>query len=84
MSSVDLSLQNLLIKTNDTDIVGNLSTKFIGNFPRTNATIRFSIIDIDKSSFPVLSQTFDYAMSLFDGMKNDDYLNKFIPIRKIN
>ncbi len=84
MSSVDLSLQNLLIKTNDTDIVGNLSTKFIGNFPRTNATIRFSIIDIDKSSFPVLSQTFDYAMSLFDGMKDEDYLNKFIPIRKIN
>jgi len=84
MSSVDLSLQNLLIKTSDTDIVGNLSTKFIGNSPRTNATIRFSTIDIDKGNFPALSQAFNYAMSLFDGMKEENYLGKFIPIRKIS
>ncbi|MDP5020849.1 MAG: hypothetical protein NWP91_03860, partial [Rickettsiaceae bacterium] len=84
MSSVDLSLQNLLIKTNDTDIAGNLSTKFIGNSPRTNATIRFSVVDLDKGSFPALSQAFNYAMSLFDGMKEEGYLGKFIPIRKIS
>jgi hypothetical protein len=84
MSSVDLSLQNLLIKTSDTDIAGNLSTKFIGNSPRTNATIRFSTIDIDKGSFPALSQAFNYGMSLFDGMKEENYLGKFILIRRIS
>ncbi len=84
MSSVDLSLQNLLIKTNDTDLIGNISTKFIGNSPRTNASIKFSSIDVDKGNFPALSQAFDYGMSLFDGMKKDDYLRKFIPIRKIS
>ena len=84
MSSVALSLQNLLIKTNETDLVGNLSTKFIGNSPRTNATIRFSSIDVDKGNFPALSQAFNYAMSLFEGMKREDYLSKFIPIRKIS
>ena len=84
MSSVDLSLQNLLIKTDDTDLMGNISTKFIGNSSRTNASIKFSSIDVDKGNFPALSQAFDYGMSLFDGMKKDDYLSKFIPIRKIS
>lgn len=84
MSSVDASLQNLLIKTADTDLMGSISTKYIGDSPRTNATIRFSSVDIDQKNFPAISQVFNYAISLFDGMQNEDYLNRFIPIRKIN
>lgn len=83
LSSVDLSLQNVLVKTFDTEIIGNLSTKFIGNSPRTNANIKFSSVDIDKGSLPALTQGFDYVVSLTNGMKEEGYLSKFIPIRKI-
>jgi hypothetical protein len=84
MSSVDISLQNLLIKTKDTDLMGSISTKYIGDSPRTNATFRISEVNIDQKNFPAISQVFEYAIGLFDGMKNNDYLNRFIPIRKIN
>lgn len=84
MSSVDVSLQNLLIKTKSTDLMGNVSTKYIGNSPRTNATLKISSIDVDQKKFPIVSQVFNHAISLFDGMKEEDYLSRFIPVRKIN
>lgn len=84
LSSVDISLQNLLIKTNSTDVSGNLSTKFIGQSMRTNANIKFSSIDADKGNFPGVKQAFEYIASLSDGMKEESYLSKFIPIRKID
>jgi len=84
MSSVDLSLRNFVIKTNVADLTGSISTKFIGNSPRTNANLHFSSIDVDTKEFPMLPQAFDYAASLLEGAKKDDYLAKFAPIRKIN
>lgn len=84
LSSVDISLQNLLIKTNSTDVSGNLSTKFIGQSMRTNAGIKFSSIDADKGDFPAIKKAFEYISSLSEGMKEETYLSKFIPIRKID
>lgn len=84
LSSVDISLQNLLVKTNNTDVMGNLSTKFIGQSTRTNANIKFSSINADEGNFPGVKQAFKYIASLSEGMKEENYLNKFIPIRKID
>ena len=84
LSSVDLSLRNLIIKTNITDVTGDVSTKFIGNSKRTNANLRFSSIDLDTKEFPILPQAFDYALSLLEGARQDDYLSKFTPIRQID
>ncbi len=83
-SSVDLSLQNFLIKTRDTEVMGSLSSKFIGNSPRTNASIRFTSANIDENSFPVLTRAVAYVSNLLEDMKDETYLNKFIPIRKIS
>lgn len=83
MSSVDLSMQNVVLKTPSTEISGNISTKFIGNSPRTNATLKFSTVNATDKSFPGLLQIFDYVSSLTENMKGDDYLSKFIPLRKI-
>lgn len=83
-SSVDMSLQNFLIKTKDTEVMGNLSSKFIGNTPRTNATIRFTSVNLDENVFPALSHIVAYARNLLEDMKEETYLNKFIPIRRIN
>jgi hypothetical protein len=83
-SSVDISLQNFLIKTHETEVMGSLSSKFIGNSPRTNASIRFTSVNIDENSFPVLSRAFAYLRNLSEGMQEEAYLNKFIPIRKIS
>ena len=83
-SSVDLSLQNFLIKTQETEVIGSLSSKFIGNSPRTNASIKFTSVNIDENSFPVLSRAVAYVSNLLEDMKDETYLNKFIPIRKIS
>ncbi len=83
-SSVDISLQNFLIKTHETEVMGSISSKFIGNSPRTNASIRFTSANIDENSFPALSRVVAYASNLLEDMKDETYLNKFIPIRKIS
>lgn len=82
-SSVDLLLKDFLIKTHETEVTGSLSSKFIGNSPRTNASIKFTSANIDENSFSVLSRAVAYAGNLLEDMKDETYLNKFIPIRKI-
>ena len=84
MSSVDISMQNLLLKTPSTTLNGSISTKFIGNSPRTNANLHFDKINLNNKDFPALSQIYSYIHSLAENMKNEDYLNKFIALRKIN
>ena len=83
-SSVDVSMQNLLIKTADTEISGSVSTKFIGNSPRTNANLKFTKVNLDEQNLPVLNYLYNYAVSLTKDSKKEDYVNKFIPLRKIS
>lgn len=84
ISSVDLSAQNLLIKTNDLDLTGNYSIKFIGNSSRANANLRFSKMDLSKEDFPLITEAFNYASGLIWDTRDENYLNKFITVRKIN
>jgi len=84
LSSVDVSLHNLLIKTNYTNVMGDLSTKFIGKSIRSNANIKFTSVDVDKDDFPAISKALAYISALSEGMKEEGYLSKFIPIRKID
>lgn len=83
-SSVDISLHDFFLKTNNTTASGTISSKFIGNTPRTNANIRLSEINVDDANFPVINKTFDYIATLSQDMKDESYLSKFIPIRKIS
>ncbi len=83
-SSVDLSLQNLHLKTQDTELIGDISTKFIGNAPRTNATLNFTKVNLDSEQFPVLKKIYQSGLDLTLKSKEENYLNEFIPIRKIN
>jgi len=84
LSSVDLSLQNFNLKTPDSEISGNLSTKFIGNLPRSNGDLKISYLNLDSPNLPATGKIHQYILSLSDNMKDESYLNKFIPIRKIN
>ena len=82
-SSVDISMQDLLIKTDNAEISGSFSTKFIGNSPRTNANLKITKVNLDENSLPVLNYLYSYALGLTEDSKKEDYLNRFIPLRKI-
>lgn len=84
LSTVDVSLQNMVVNTNNNELNGNVSMKFIGNSPRINATLKLNNANIDENNFPALKKVYEYAIGLTENTKSDDYLNKFIPLRKIN
>lgn len=83
-SSVDVSLNNFILKTNDNEVQGSISSKFIGDTPRINASLDFELLNLDNGTLPVVQDIFNYIKSLTQDVKSDDYLKKFIPIRKIN
>ncbi|WP_316354132.1 AsmA-like C-terminal region-containing protein [Candidatus Trichorickettsia mobilis] len=81
---IDLSLQNLLLKTNDLEITGSISSKFIGVIPRIKSFLRFSQLDLDQTLYPVITPMLNFAKSLTENMKAADYLSKFVPIRALS
>lgn len=83
-STVDTSLQNIIIKTPNNELSGNISVKFIGNLPRINSTLKLNSANIDENNFPIIKKIYNYATSLTENTKDKEYLNKFIPIRKVN
>ncbi len=83
-SSVDISLQNISIKTNDSELTGSISAKFIGNSPRLNANLTLSNANVDSDNFPALRYITSSIESLFTDSKKDSYLGKFSAIRNIN
>ncbi|MFY9590206.1 AsmA-like C-terminal region-containing protein [Rickettsia endosymbiont of Halotydeus destructor] len=84
LTLIDLYLRNFLLKTDDLDIIGDISTKFIASIPHVNAALNFSLLDLSKQNYPIISPIFAFIENLTQGMKNLDYLNKFIPIRTLN
>lgn len=84
LSSVDLSMQNLLIRTADNEISGNVSVKFIGEQPRHNVNLKLAKLNLDNKNFPMMFWLYESGSGLLEGTKSQDYLNKFIPLRKIN
>lgn len=83
-SSVEISMQDLVLKTNDTEILGSFSTKFIGDWPRINADLKIAKVNLDEKNFPAFNYLYNYAIELTQDSKKEDYLSKFIPLRTIN
>lgn len=77
-------MQDLVLKTNDTEILGSFLTKFIGNWPRINADLKIAKVNLDEKIFPAFNYLYDYAIELTPDSKKEDYLSKFIPLRTIN
>ncbi|MDC0864393.1 AsmA-like C-terminal region-containing protein [Rickettsiaceae bacterium] len=84
LTSVDMALYNIFLNTKGGELKGDVSTKFIGGTARSNARLKFTSIDADNQNFPVLPDIVKYVRGLFSDTHADDYLNKFIPIRKID
>ena len=85
ITPVYYSLKDFNLKLDDMHVSGDYSTKFIGQQKRTNANFNFDYIEFgDESSIKMFSDITKWIENIFDGMKSDDYQNKFIPIRKIN
>ncbi len=80
---IDVYLQNLLIKTNNATIAGNITTRFIGSMPHIMANLEFSSLDLTKDDYPLISPIIKFAKSLTEGMREESYLTKYIPIRTI-
>lgn len=82
-NSVDLSLQDIVIKTNDAQVGGNLSVKFIGTQPRIISDLHFDFVNLDKPNLPIVGQVFNYGKDLLQCTKEESYLNKLGALRKI-
>lgn len=83
LNSVDVSLRNILIKMNGNEIRGGASVKYIGNTPRINTDLKVKDANIDENSLPIVKAIYDYSMGLIHNSKEETYLNRFIPLRKI-
>jgi hypothetical protein len=84
LTLIDIYLQNILLQIEDTKVSGKITTRFIGSMPHIIATLDFSSMDLNKTGYPVLSPIIDFTKSLLEDMKNQSYLNKYIPIRAIS
>lgn len=84
LTLIDVYLQNFLLQIEDTKVSGSITTRFIGSMPHIIASLDFSSMDLNKKGYPILSPIIDFAKSLFQDMKNQSYLNKYIPIRTIS
>ncbi len=81
---IDFDLQNMLLKTDKAQMLGDFSLTMIADTPRISANLKFSEMDLDKDNYPVLSSVVRYSEDLFKNMQDKSYLNKFIPIRKLS
>lgn len=84
LTPIDFYLQNILLKMDDISVTGNTATKIIGNKPRVSAMLNFSKLDFDNPDYPILSPLAAFVKSLTQNMQDNEYLNKFIPIRTIS
>ncbi|MCC8417847.1 MAG: AsmA-like C-terminal region-containing protein [Rickettsia endosymbiont of Bryobia graminum] len=83
LTLIDIFLQNLLIKTNDTKVEGSIITRFIGSMPHILANLNFSSINLIEEGYPVISPMIDLIKGLTKDMKASSYLTKYIPFRTI-
>lgn len=83
LSSVDVSLQNIVLKTTDNELSGNMSIKFIGNVPRISATLGLDNLNMNANNFPVAKRIYEYATDLTKGTNDDSYLGKFTSLRQM-
>jgi len=84
LTLIDIYLKNLLLKVENTEIIGDITARFIGFMPHLVATLEFSSINLDKDDYPIISPIIYFAKDLSKNMKEESYLNKFIQIRTIS
>ncbi|MCC8398692.1 MAG: exodeoxyribonuclease 7 small subunit [Rickettsia endosymbiont of Labidopullus appendiculatus] len=84
LTLIDIYLQNLMLKTENTKVTGNITTRFIGSIPHFITILDFSSIDLNREDYPIISPMVKFAKSLSENMKDESYLTKYIPIRTIN
>lgn len=80
---IDYKLNNLLMKIGAFNASGKASVKLIGSVPRINLALSLSALDLFDKDIPVLNNIVKYFSSLTYGMKEKNYLQKFIPLREI-
>ncbi|WP_341756045.1 MULTISPECIES: AsmA-like C-terminal region-containing protein [unclassified Candidatus Tisiphia] len=84
LTLIDVYLQNLMLKTENTKVTGNITARFIGSMPHFIAVLDFSSIDLNKEDYPIISPIVKFAKSLSENMKGESYLAKYIPIRTVD
>ncbi|MCC8371487.1 MAG: AsmA-like C-terminal region-containing protein [Rickettsia endosymbiont of Pseudomimeciton antennatum] len=84
LTLIDIYLQNLMLKTENTKVTGNITARFIGSIPHFITILDFSSIDLNREDYPIISPMVKFAKSLSENMKDESYLTKYIPIRTIN
>ncbi|MCZ6924694.1 MAG: exodeoxyribonuclease 7 small subunit [Rickettsia endosymbiont of Ixodes persulcatus] len=83
LTLIDLFFKNLLLKTDNLNLSGNFSSKFIAQTPRLDATLNISSLDLRSQAYPIISPLIEFTKNLTKDMKSLDYPSKFIPIRTI-
>ncbi|XVN42218.1 MAG: AsmA-like C-terminal region-containing protein [Candidatus Rickettsia vulgarisii] len=83
LTLIDIFLQNLLIKTDNTNVEGGIITRFIGSMPHILVNLNFSSIDLNDENYPIISPMIGLMKGLAQNMKVDSYLTKYIPFRTI-
>ncbi|HJD56305.1 MAG TPA: exodeoxyribonuclease 7 small subunit [Rickettsia endosymbiont of Pyrocoelia pectoralis] len=83
LTLIDLFFKNLSLKTDDLNLSGNFSSKFIAQAPRLNIMLNISSLDLTGKTYPVISPFLDFIKNLTEDMKSLDYPSKFIPIRTV-
>lgn len=81
LTLIDLFFKNLSLKTDNLNLSGNFSGKFIAQAPHLNATLNISSLDLTTENYPIISPLVKFLENLSRDMKSLDYPSKFIPIR---
>lgn len=82
LSAIDTLMQNILLKTPDTQIKGNISRKYIGDLPRVNANLRFSTINLQEENLPGIPDITKFFTNFIKDMHSNEYYQKFAPLRQ--
>lgn len=82
ITPIEFSIKNIVMNIGEMNLSGSSSFKIIGTLPRITSEIKISGFDYNKE-MPLFSPLIRYFLSLKDGMKEQSYVSKFIPLREI-
>lgn len=82
ITPIEFSTKNMNMNVGEIIISGVNSFKIIGTLPRITSEVQISGFDYNKET-PIISPLIRYFVSLKDGMKEQDYVGKFIPLREV-
>lgn len=82
INPIEFSAKDIIMKLGAIEITGDSSIKIIGSQPRISSKINISGFN-DTKEMPIFSSMIKYFVSLKDGMKEESYVTKFIPLREI-